>query len=110
MSSSRWVEEISPPSVPPDANPSARGGAANKAYTSVSRGAVEKPITSNHLSMKYPILAAAAALLVSAPISGRADVGVYEEERPTVERRVYTERRYVEPAPVYREEVRVYRP
>ena len=60
--------------------------------------------------MKSTILAAAAAALVASPFTARADVGVYEET-PVPERRVYTERteRYVEPAPAYREEVRVYR-
>jgi hypothetical protein len=61
--------------------------------------------------MKFPILAAAAVTLAATQFPARADVGVTEAEPPAVERRVYTERRehYVEPAPIYREEVRVYR-
>jgi len=56
--------------------------------------------------MKLAFFAAAAAMTFGAPQLGRADVnGTYEPDpERTVIRRVY-----VEPSPVYREEVRVYR-
>ena len=59
--------------------------------------------------MKTTFLAAALGLLLAAPEIAKADVvRYYSSDEPVVRtRRVYTERRYVEP--VYRDEVRVYR-
>jgi hypothetical protein len=60
--------------------------------------------------MKSALLAAAAALTLAAAPRGYADVGEPEAPVPAPRHHVYHEDRYyVEPRPVYREEVRVYR-